>query len=281
MLMRIVKGLSLRMSDLLFSVDRELVIITGVSGQLGCQYASAFLERGARVVGLDLKPSAEMDEFNVTYRNHFRFVPCDVTNIENLQDALVVVRETFGEPTVLINNAAMDSPPDAPIEETGPFEDYPDASWDHVMDVNVKGAYLTCKVFGAAMASNRHGSIINVSSIFGVVSPDQSIYEYRRKRGATFYKPVAYAVSKSALLNLTRYLAVYWAKSNVRVNTLVIAGVENDQDAEFKEAYCSRIPLGRMASAEEYNGLVLFLASAASRYMTGAQLIADGGWTAI
>ncbi len=269
------------MSDALFSVDSEVVIVSGASGQLGCEYVSAFLKSGAHVVGLDLKSSPALDALFVEYREHFRFVSCDVTLIESLRHALVVTRDSFGEPTVLINNAAIDSPPDAPMEETGPFEEYPDASWDRVMDVNVKGVYLTCKVFGAAMAVNRRGSIINVSSIYGVVSPDQSIYEYRRQRGETFYKPVAYAVSKSALLNLTRYLAVYWAKNGVRVNTLVIAGVENGQDAEFMKAYCSRIPIGRMAGQDEYNGAVLFLASAASGYMTGAQLVVDGGWTAI
>jgi NAD(P)-dependent dehydrogenase (short-subunit alcohol dehydrogenase family) len=268
-------------SDTLFSVSREVVVITGAAGQLGYQYASVFLRGGARVIGLDLNPSPAADDLGNKYCSHFRFFTCNVTRIDSLRDSLESIRSCFGEPTVLINNAAIDSPPDAPLEETGPFEQYPDSSWDRVMDVNVKGVYLACKVFGAAMAANRRGSIINVSSIYGVVSPDQSIYEYRRQRGETFYKPVAYAVSKSALLNLTRYLAVYWAKHSVRVNTLVIAGVENGQAAEFMKAYCDRIPVGRMASQDEYNGAVLFLASQASSYMTGAQLVIDGGWTAI
>lgn len=269
------------MSDPLFSVDHEVVVITGASGQLGSQYAGAFLERGAKVAALDLKPSASIKEFHSKYPEHYKFISCDVTAIKDLQEALVTVQDSFGNPTVLINNAAIDSPPNAPASETGPFENYPEASWDKVMDVNVKGVYLTCKVFGASMAEKGRGSVINVSSIYGMVSPDQSIYEYRRQRGETYYKPVAYAVSKSALLNLTRYLAVYWAKSNVRVNTLVIAGVENNQDEEFLEAYCGRIPVGRMADEKDYHGAVLFLASAASRYMTGAQLVVDGGWTAI
>jgi NAD(P)-dependent dehydrogenase (short-subunit alcohol dehydrogenase family) len=149
------------------------------------------------------------------------------------------------------------------------------------MDVNVKGVYLASKVFGSVMATNQRGSIINISSIYGVVSPDQSIYNYRRQRGEIFYKPVAYAVSKSALLNLTRYLATYWARTGVRVNTLVIAGVENGHDPEFMKAYCDRMPVGRMAKQDEYNGAVIFLASTASSYMNGAQLVIDGGWTAI
>jgi NAD(P)-dependent dehydrogenase (short-subunit alcohol dehydrogenase family) len=194
---------------------------------------------------------------------------------------LAVARSRFGTPTVLVNNAAIDSPPDAPLEENGPFETYPEASWDKVMNVNVKGVYLACKVIGSAMAEAGRGSIVNVSSIYGIVSPDQSLYEYRRARGETFFKPVAYSVSKSALLNLSRYLATYWARRGVRVNTLVIAGVENRQEEAFLQAYCQRIPVGRMAERTEYNGAVLFLASDASRYMTGSQLVVDGGWTAI
>lgn len=269
------------MVDEIFAVAHDIVVITGISGQLGHHYASAFLKRDARVLGLDLKASSFSTELTTRHQGQFLFFPCDVTQVESLRSALSMARQVFGEPTVLINNAAIDSPPNAPIEETGPFEEYPDASWDRVMNVNVKGVYLASKVFGSAMAANRQGSIVNISSIYGVVSPDQSIYEYRRQRGEIFYKPVAYAVSKSALLNLTRYLAVYWARSGVRVNTLVIAGVENGQEADFMKAYCARIPIGRMAAQDEYCGAVLFLASQASSYMTGAQLIIDGGWTAI
>ena len=149
------------------------------------------------------------------------------------------------------------------------------------MDVNLKGVYQCCQVFGGAMAAKGKGSIINIASIYGVVSPDQSLYDYRRQKGEIFYKPVAYAVSKSGILNLTRYLAVYWAKKNVCVNTLTIAGVFNNQEKAFLDAYCGRVPVGRMANVDDYNGAILFLASSASRYMTGTNLIVDGGWTAI
>ena len=161
------------------------------------------------------------------------------------------------------------------------IEDYPEDSWDKVIDVNLKGVFLCCQVFGAAMAKVNKGSIINIASIYGVVSPDQSLYAYRRNRGEVFYKPVAYSASKSGIFNLTRYLAVYWAEQNVRVNSLTIAGVFSNQDQAFLDVYCDRIPVGRMANVDEYNGSVLFLASKASHYMTGTNLVIDGGWTAI
>ncbi|SDM88261.1 NAD(P)-dependent dehydrogenase, short-chain alcohol dehydrogenase family [Daejeonella rubra] len=266
---------------MLFDVSREIVLITGVSGQLGRTYARTFLESGAIVVGLDLVAGNHSEILESEYRDKFFFCVADVTSKSSLELALEEILLKIGVPTVLINNAAIDSPPGAPIEETGPFETYPEASWDKVMDVNVKGVFLASQIFGAEMARNNKGSIINISSIYGVVSPDQSIYEYRRLRGETFYKPVAYSASKSAILNLTKYLAVYWAKNNVRVNTLVIAGVENNQDADFKKAYCGRIPIGRMATEQEYNGALIFLSSSASQYMTGSQLVVDGGWTSI
>jgi NAD(P)-dependent dehydrogenase (short-subunit alcohol dehydrogenase family) len=267
--------------DPLFDVSHEVVLITGASGQLGGEYIRAFLERGARVVGVDLHQSADNKMFAAEFPENYLFCAADVTDKSLLMEALNQAEHSFGCPTVLINNAAIDSPPSAPPEENGPFEDYPDASWDEVLDVNLKGAYHCCQVFGGAMARVGKGSVINVSSIYGVVSPDQNLYEYRRKRGEIFFKPVAYAVSKSGILNMTRYLAVYWAKKGVRVNSLVIAGVFNNQERAFLDAYCSRIPVGRMADASEYNGAVLFLASPASRYMTGANFVIDGGWTAI
>lgn len=267
--------------DPIFDVSREVVAITGVAGQLGCEYANVFLHRGARVIGLDVRPTESSDALCAAFDDRFLFCETDVTVKSSLHDAATKAEKIFGVPTVLINNAAIDSPPSAPSQENGPFEEYPELSWDQVMNVNLKGVYLGCQVFGGAMARKGRGVVINVASIYGMVAPDQSLYEYRRRRGEVFYKPVAYAVSKSGILNLTRYLAVYWAKQHVRVNTLTIAGVFNNQEKEFLDGYCGRIPVGRMADSDEYNGAILFLASPASRYMTGANLIIDGGWTAI
>ena len=268
-------------SDQLFDVSREIVLITGVSGQLGGEYAKAFLQRGARVIGVDVRCSPSSATLSQDYADSYLFSESDVIDKSSLQRTLAEAEQRFGTPTVLINNAAVDSPPSAPPEENGPFEQYPEASWDKVMDINLKGVFYCSQVFGGAMAAKATGAIINIASIYGVVSPDQNLYEYRRRRGEIFYKPVAYAVSKPGILNLTRYLAVYWAKKNVRVNTLTIAGVFNGQEKEFLDAYCSRIPVGRMANADDYNGAALFLASPASRYMTGGNLVVDGGWTAI
>jgi len=268
-------------SDELFDVSDEIVLITGVSGQLGGEYAKVFLQRGASVIGLDLHLSEEINGLSTSYPKHFFYYEADVTNKVSLEYVCAEIEQAVGTLSVLINNAALDSPPSSPPEENGYFEDYPETSWDKVIDVNLKGTFQCCQVFGRAMAKKGKGVIINIASIYGLISPDPSLYNYRRQRGEVFYKPVAYAVSKSGILNLTRYLAVYWAKKNVRVNTLTLGGVFNHQEEAFLDAYCGRIPIGRMAHEDEYNGAILFLASQASRYMTGANLIVDGGWTAI
>lgn len=271
------------MAQDLFIVEDKVVVITGGLGQLGRQFSLALVDRGARVAIFDL----QMDEPRVAERfagrlqeDHLLFLPVDITQRGSLEAALHQVNARWGVPHALINNAALDSPPNAPAEENGPFETYPESSWDKVMGVNVKGVFLCCQVVGGQMAAAGRGSIINICSIYGIVSPDQRIYEYRRTSGAQFFKPVAYSTSKSALLNLTRYLATYWAGKGVRVNTLTFGGVFNHQDAEFLQGYCARVPLGRMAREDEYNGAILFLISDASSYMTGSNLVMDGGWTA-
>jgi NAD(P)-dependent dehydrogenase (short-subunit alcohol dehydrogenase family) len=265
----------------LFDVSNEIVVITGASGQLGLEYQKVFLDHGSKVIGIDLNRSEEIDKLESSYAESYFFKVGDITSKTSLLECLKDIQNIFDTPTVLINNAAIDSPPEAPMEETGPFEDYPEDSWDKVIDVNLKGTFLSCQIFGKEMALNGKGSIINVSSIYGLVSPDQSIYEYRRKKGENFYKPVAYSASKSGVLNLSRYLATYWASSNVRVNSVTIAGVFNNQDSNFLDVYTKRIPIGRMASSDEYNGSMIYLASQASSYVTGSNLIIDGGWTAI
>jgi len=248
-----------------FSLDGRVAIVTGGAGQLGAEIARGLEERGARVAVFDVAA----DRYRV-----------DVTDRAAIEAATDEVTRELGTPHVLVNAAALDSPPDAPPDEVGPFESYPESSFDEVMDVNVKGTFLSCQVVGARMAAEGRGSIVNISSVYGMLSPVQDVYDFRRRGGETFFKPVAYSVSKSALYNLTRYLATYWAKSGVRVNTLTLAGVWNDQPQEFLDAYTPRVPLGRMADVHEVVGPVVFLASDASSYVTGANLVADGGWSA-
>ena len=251
------------------------MIVTGGCGQLGRQMTGALLSYGAKVAVFDVAAD------QLVSKDGLIALTVDITSRESIEAGLREVISRWDTPYGLINNAALDAPPNAPAEETGPFESYPESSWDKVMQVNTKGVFLCCQVIGGAMAGAGRGSIVNISSIYGLVSPNQSIYEYRREAtGTRFVKPVAYSVSKSALLNLTRYLATYWAKENVRVNTLTFGGVFNQQDPKFLENYCARVPLGRMAREDEYNGAIIFLMSDASSYMTGSNVIIDGGWTA-
>ena len=260
------------MTDPLFDLDGRVAVVTGGLGQLGSVYTAGLVERGMRVAVFDVA-AGDVPEGARAYR-------VDVTDRAAIEGALGEVEAEWGVPHLLVNNAALDSPPDAPTEEVGPFEAYPAKSFDAVLDVNVKGAFLCCQVVGGAMAREGRGSIVNVSSIYGLLSPVQDLYEFRRAGGEAFVKPVAYSVSKSAVLNLTRYLATYWAKAGVRVNTLTLAGVWNDQPQEFLDAYTARVPLGRMLDAREALGAVVFLASDASSYVTGANVVVDGGWSA-
>jgi NAD(P)-dependent dehydrogenase (short-subunit alcohol dehydrogenase family) len=259
-------------TDPLFDLEGRVAIVTGGMGQLGSVYVAGLAERGMRVAVFDTASGAVPEGA--------RAFVVDVTDRAKVEAAAAEVEADWGVPHLLVNNAALDSPPNAPLEEVGPFESYPEASFDEVMDVNVKGPFLCCQIVGGAMARAGRGSIVNVSSVYGLLSPVQDLYAFRREHGETFVKPVAYSVSKSAILNLTRYLATYWAKDGVRVNTLTLAGVWNDQPEEFLEAYAARVPLGRMLDASEALGAVVFLASDASSYVTGSNVVVDGGWSA-
>jgi NAD(P)-dependent dehydrogenase (short-subunit alcohol dehydrogenase family) len=266
-----------------FDVENKVVIVTGGVGQLGRQFSSALLERGAKVAVFDLAvgegDGSEPFPAGVNKNNVLSFT-VDVAKRDSIDAALAQVNAKWGVPHGLINAAALDSPPNAPAGENGPFEHYPESSWNQVIDVNLKGVFLCCQAAGGQMATAGRGSIVNIGSIYGLVSPDQRLYEHRRAGGIPFFKPIAYSASKSALVNLTRYLATYWAERNVRVNMLTLGGVFNSQDPEFLKQYGARVPMGRMARDDEYNGAIVFLISEASAYMTGSNLIIDGGWTA-
>lgn len=264
----------------IFNLEDRIAIVTGGNGQLGTEYVKTLAEAGAKVAVFDLgtKLNPELGALQKKYQ--VKFFPADITKKELIEKAVTALAKEWGVPDILINNAALDAPPGSRAEAHRSFENYPLENWQSVLDVNLTGMFLCCQVIGGRMAEKGRGSIINISSTYGNVSPNQSIYAYQEKKGTPFVKPISYSATKSAVLNLTRYLATYWAKKGVRVNTLSPGGVFNNQDVEFVKNYSALTPMGRMARPGEYNGAILFLASNASSYMTGANLVIDGGWTA-
>jgi NAD(P)-dependent dehydrogenase (short-subunit alcohol dehydrogenase family) len=262
----------------LFSLSGKVAVVTGGSGQLGGEYVRTLLDAGALVVAFDIDPASPKGRLGDVRTKRLLTVRVDIRDARSIEKGLKRVVSKLGNPSVLINNAAIDVPPGAAGRDTGPFESYPESSWRRIMDVNLKGTFLCCQIIGSHMARHGGGSIINISSIYGMLSPDQRIYAYRSEK-KPFFKPAAYGVTKAGVASLTRYLATYWAGSNVRVNTLTLGGVYNRQDETFVKNYSQKVPLGRMANQHEYNGAVLFLASDASSYMTGSNLVIDGGFS--
>lgn len=264
----------------LFSLDGKVAIVTGGMGLLGREFVKTLLSAGAKVAIFDILTKKFPEEFKKVLRDeNVAVYKTDVTDKKSIKRSLAAVLKKWGPPQVLVNAAAIDVPPKYSSKEFGLFETHPEELFEKIMDVNVKGTLLCSQIIGAAMAKGKGGSIINISSIYGEVSPDQRVY-VRKGRKEIFVKPVSYCVSKGAIHNLTKYLATYWAKKNIRVNTLTFGGVFNYQDEEFVKNYSSRVPMDRMARRDEYNGAVLFLASDASSYMTGTNVVIDGGYTA-
>lgn len=271
------------MNDDMFSIRDRIVVVTGGMGRLGREFSLELLRRGARVAVFDTRADAEFadERFgDVATGGNMLFLACDITRRSSIEESLDRVVSQWGVPNGLINNAGLDVPHDAPEGENGPFETYPETSWDKIMEVNVKGVFQCSQVVGGAMAEAGRGSIVNICSVYGLVSPDQRLYEYRRQDNQNYFKPASYAVSKAALPNFSRYLATYWCDQGVRVNTLSPGGVFDDPDPEFLENYAARVPMGRLAHRTEYNGAIVFLLSDASSYMTGSNLVIDGGMTA-
>jgi NAD(P)-dependent dehydrogenase (short-subunit alcohol dehydrogenase family) len=268
----------------LFRLDGQVAIVTGGLGRLGTQYARALSSAGASVALLDVAAQrgatleALIDD-GARISTHV----VDATVRDAVDAAVADVAATFGPPSILVNNAGLGSSPADAALETGRFEQYPESAWDAMLDSHLKSALVVSQSFIAQFRDARldAGSIVNVSSTYGMVSPDQAVYDYRRQDGSEFFKPIGYSVAKSGMLNFTRWLAEYCAPFGVRVNTLVPGGVKEAAHAPaFVAEYVKRTPLGRMANDDDYNGAIVFLASRASAYMTGAMLVIDGGWTA-
>ena len=266
----------------LFSLANKTAIVTGACGLIGRQHCAALAEAGANVVVADLDlATATAVAAQLPGGPHLPLA-VDVTRPDSLAAARDAALARFGHLDVLVNNAAINDMFENPAlaADLSKFENFPLATWQKSLEVNVTGIFLAAQVFGTPMAAQGHGSIINVASTYGIVGPDQSIY--RNAQGEqTFFKSPSYPATKGAVISFTRYLAAYWGAAGVRVNTLSPGGVENSQDEFFVRQYSAKTPLGRMAAATDYQGAVVFLASDASAYMTGANLVVDGGWTAI
>lgn len=258
--------------DELYRLDGKVAVVSGGAGLIGAKLCEILSEAGANVVMVDNnhelveKEAARVaDQFNTTV------VPevIDITKEDQVRKLRDKVNEQFGKSDILVNAAHF---------KGGAFfaelSEYPLDTWQKVIDVNLTGTFLMCREFGGSMYKGDGGVIINVSSTYGVVSPDPRVYGE-----SGINSPISYAATKSALFNMTRYLAIHW-RPKVRANVLVPGGVEAGQDPGFIEEYEFRTPLGRMAHREDYQGAVLFMSSDASKYMTGATVTVDGGWTA-
>ncbi|MDF2433740.1 MAG: hypothetical protein JWP44_3371 [Mucilaginibacter sp.] len=265
----------------LFSLKNKTAIVTGALGLLGKKHCEALAGAGANVIVADLD-EAGAETFAQSLGEQHCGLKVDVTSESSLKTARDKILARYGAINILVNNAAINDMFENPAlaKELSAFENYPLDAFKKSLDVNITGVFLASQVFGTVMATQGSGSIINIASTYGVVGPDQSIY--RDACGEqTFYKSAVYPVTKGAVVNFTRFLAAYWGHKGIRVNTLSPGGVENAQSEFFIQNYSAKTLLGRMAGPADYQGALVFLASEASAYMTGANLIVDGGWTAI
>jgi len=265
----------------LFSLKGKTAIVTGALGLIGKKHCEALAMAGAQVVVADLNEDKAIDFAAELGHEHLGIV-LNVADKASVQAACDVVIAKYGTVDILVNNAAINDMFENPAmaKELSAFENYPLESFQLSLDVNITGVFLCSQIFGTIMANQGSGSIINIASTYGIIGPDQSIY--RDENGEqTFYKSAAYPVTKGAIINFTRFLAAYWGHRGVRVNTLSPGGVKNNQQQFFINNYSAKTLLGRMAEADDYQGALIYLASEASAYMTGANLVVDGGWTSI
>jgi len=266
----------------LFDIKNRNIVITGSSGLLGSQYANILSASGANVILVDLdsiKNKKLERSLRKKYRTKARSYITDISNLQEVKKLAKNVLRDFKKIDGLVNNAAYTTKgaKEKSDDAFGSFENFPIKIWQKSIDINLSGVFFCSQAFGKIMVKQGKGVIVNIASTYGLVGADQRIYG---KSGLNL--PISYAATKGAVANLTRYLAAYWSGKNIRVNTLSPGGVLDAtyQDKKFIKKYSERTILGRMARKDEYNGAMLFLISDASSYMTGANLIVDGGWTA-
>ncbi|HEX2830032.1 MAG TPA: SDR family oxidoreductase [Burkholderiales bacterium] len=258
-----------------FDLTGEVAVLTGGGGILGSRFADALARRGASVAVLDREAAKAQAVANDVARAHgvkALGLATDVGSRDALRDARREIEGALGAATVLINAAATKT--DGFFD---PFEEFKAGDWDEVMRTNVTGAMYAAQEFGGGMAKRGGGSIVNILSIYGVVAPDQRIYEGSMYEGRPINTPAVYSVSKAALWGLTQYLSAYWGHAKVRVNAVSPGGVFSGQNETFVARYSARVPFGRMAEGDEISGAVVFLASRAASYVTGQNIVVDGG----
>ena len=270
----------------MFDLKGRVAIITGGAGLLGMQHATAIAESGGHVVIADRSADRVArcaEELTSSTGVQALGIAADMTVKADVERMVAETVRTFGRADILINNAAMTvkGGGEDSHDYFAAFEDYPLDLWEKALKVNLTGTFLCCQAVGRQMVAQQRGVILNIASDVGNISPDHRIYEGVRSphTGEPFNTPASYATTKAGLINLTRYLATYWATKGIRVNCLSPGGVFAGHDPQFVKNLTERIPLGRMAHVDEYRGTILFLVSDASSYMTGANVIVDGGRT--
>ena len=257
-----------------FALDGKVVVLTGAAGIIGTQVVQAFLAANARVFAID-RDAAQLEEKLGAVHGSLITCVADVSRRKSLEEAYQLLTSKWGQPDALLNNAATKSE-----NFFEPFETFPVDEWNEVMSVNLTGAMLCAQVFGSPMAARGRGSIVNTLSIYGIVAPDQRIYEGSEYLGRAINTPAIYAASKAGLWGLTKYLAAYWGHRGVRVNAVTPGGVFSGQNDTFVDNYARRTPLGRMGETDDMVNAMRYLSSDAAKYVTGHNLVVDGGWTA-